>query len=211
MKRGSIYLKFLRRTGKDQQGLALVEMVLALPFLLLMFLGAVDFTNMLIIQQKMDRVSFTLADLTTQHGQVSGIAGQLNQWQHGVAGELMRPYYWQPSRYIVQVGSFNDQNFLEWFYRGGRQQPTGRCRNNVGAQANFVLPAVLAGGRERGERTIMARVQYRYDPLLPGMARAIRVLNPRLRPQFRRGITFNKTSYMQARTNNTQNLILSRC
>jgi Flp pilus assembly protein TadG len=61
--------RLVRRLGRDQRGNFLVELAFAMPVMMALVLTGVEFTRYLLINQKLERTSATIADLVSQsHG-----------------------------------------------------------------------------------------------------------------------------------------------
>ena len=56
----------MKKLLRKQEGLAYLEFAITLPFLLALFLGAVEVTRYIIILEKVEKVSVTMSDLVAQ-------------------------------------------------------------------------------------------------------------------------------------------------
>lgn len=165
----------LRRLREDKQGVAYLEFILALPILLLLFVGAVDLTRMVLIHQKVDRATFTVADLLTQlQVQEENVCPTLNRINTEVIGDVIKPFSYEPSEYglIVSsvimryIGAFSVGPRIEWRATAGSNYSFGDSQvggGGVGAPAT--IPSALT--MERRERLIVTEMWYKFKPMLP--------------------------------------------
>lgn len=74
---------------KNNEGVALIEFAIALPMLLILFIGMVELGNFIIQHQKVDKVASSMADFVAQGSTVS--ITNLNDFGLAVP-QIMRPF-----------------------------------------------------------------------------------------------------------------------
>lgn len=149
-----------------QEGVAYLEFAIATPLLLLMLMGAIEVTRYMLIVQKVEKVSVTIADVVSQGSEVT--SDQLNITLTAAA-ELMLPYDFPPDGYVIissvkQTGTYSATNppRINWQYAGG-----GNWLHNsrIGAQGTSAsLPNNLTLYDK--DNVIVTEVFYNYQPLI---------------------------------------------
>src|SRR5690606_24136559 len=69
--RALLIMQSLRHIVRDERGTALVEFAFLLPIMLMLFIGAVEMTNVLRLDRKVVSAALTTADLVTQRRSIS--------------------------------------------------------------------------------------------------------------------------------------------
>lgn len=164
------FLDILKRLGKDKQGVAYFEFILALPILLLLFVGAVDLTRMVLIHQKVDRATFTVADLLTQlRVQQENVCPTLNQINTEVIRDVIKPFSYKPADYGLIVSSVIGSSLygplVEWRATAGSNYNFSDSRIGPNGYGPATVPPSL--NMENLERLLVSEMWYRYEPLLP--------------------------------------------
>ena len=155
-------LRSLRSLLRADGGIAYVEFAIALPFLLALFLGAVDVTRYILITQKVEKVSVTVSDLVAQYQSMS--TSQLNNLIIA-AGQVMQPYPFGASGYVIVTSvtkTGTNQPVVNWQYTGGGSWTKPSRIGTPGAQAT--LPAGFTMNDK--DNIIIAEVFYNYAPLI---------------------------------------------
>jgi len=83
-------LSSLRRTfTRDERGLALIEFAFVMPLLVLVFYGGLEVTRYILMNQKLDNASHTVADLINQNLNIDGptLTAVVD-----ALGEMVKPY-----------------------------------------------------------------------------------------------------------------------
>lgn len=158
---------------RDNRGVAYIEFALALPFLLLLFAGALDVTRMVLLHQKIDRAAYTVGDLATQLKAETGVCNTVKNWETNVVQEIMKPFAFSADDYnfvmSAVLGAEPDwdkgemHDLIEWRYGKGPSQ--------IGAfsapyQQEATLPPTISG-LEGNERVIVTEMTYYFEPMLP--------------------------------------------
>lgn len=92
---------FLSRLHRDRRGVAMLELALALPLLLLLFIGGYDVVRLLVVSQKLDRLARAMADLATQGRSIS--TADLQQI-YEVTDTIMWPFNFATDGRVVVSG-----------------------------------------------------------------------------------------------------------
>ncbi|MDA5193917.1 TadE/TadG family type IV pilus assembly protein [Govanella unica] len=156
----------IRQLLQDQRGIAAVEFALILPFLILLFLGGFELSRFLLINQKVDKSVYAVADIVSQQTSVTN--AQLGQIILA-ASEIMRP---QPignkGRIILTSVYKNGSNapVVQWQYAGGG---TLNRESKIGKVGK---PATLPGGLTLNDKdnVIISEFYYEVTPLFTGSA-----------------------------------------
>jgi Flp pilus assembly protein TadG len=147
---------------KDCRGIAYVEFALALPLLLMLFMGSVEFTRCLIITQKVEKAAITMSDLVAQTESVT--TTQLDNLMLSVR-QLMEPFTFADQGYVI-VSSIRktagNNPTVTWQYAGGgawtQSSQIGTSGNAAALPAGFTM--------DDGENVIIAEVYYNFSPML---------------------------------------------
>lgn len=150
----------LGRCFKNCKGAALVEFAIALPVLLMLLLGCLETTRFVLIQQKLDRTSASIADLIAQadtitQSEVDAIIS--------LTGQLMQPYQFGADGLVVVSSvteDLDDGPIIQW------QIPGAGTLNQTSVIGNVNDPAVMPGGfvMRVAETIIVAEVFYTFRP-----------------------------------------------
>ncbi len=103
----------------DQSGIAATEFALLLPVLLALMLGVYEISRYILLHQKLERVAYTVADVTGQQTAVT-IAG-LNDIM-AAAIKIMDPYEFPDNGVIILTSVYQDPDdgpVVRWQYKGG--------------------------------------------------------------------------------------------
>lgn len=156
--------QFLRRN----EGVALVEFAVALPFLLILFLGMLELANYTLQHQKIDKVASSMADFVTQGTSVS----QSDLRNFGIAvPQIMRPFSFDGTVVFSSVAN-NSRNptptnncrrnttCINWQYRilGSDASQIGAPGNTPALPGNYTVP--------KDQNIIIAEAFLHYKPLL---------------------------------------------
>lgn len=151
----------LRLLAADSQGVALVEFALTLPFLLAMFMGTVEYSRYILINQKLDKTVNTVGDVVAQSEEVT--TGEIDVL-FGAVQHIMEPYSFNSNGRIIitSVSQTNGTPKVKWQYAGGG---TMTHNSSVGA---VNATAALPGGMTLydGEDIIVAEIYYNFTPMM---------------------------------------------
>lgn len=170
-----------KRFFRGEEGIAYLEFAIALPFLLMLFLGAVEMTRYIIIVQKVEKAAVTMSDVVAQSTTIS--ASQLDTLVEAV-GQIVKPYSFDNNGYVI-ISSVSRTGAnppkVKWQYSDG-DWPQASQIGITGSNAS--LPAGLT--LEDKENIIIAEVYFNFSPLLtesivlPGQIYKLGVFKPRL-------------------------------
>lgn len=171
--------------GKSRRGMAALEFALALPIWMTLLLGCADGAYMMLVDQRVDRIAYTVTDIVTQSETVSKAdldnillaAGQLMQpFTFGAQGVVIITSLYKPAGQATQIS---------WQYSGGGT--LGR-NSKIGV---FGQPPRMPGGLvlNDNENVIVAEVYYVFTPmfvnaglLTSGDVYRVAIYKPRLSP-----------------------------
>ena len=156
----------LKRFRKAQEGLAYLEFAIALPFLLLMLMGAIEITRYILITQKVEKVAVTIADLVSQGSTISN--SDLNNIIVA-AQQVMLPYTFDSNAYVIitsvkQTGAYTVSNppRVSWQYKGGGTWTQNSQIGSPGTSASLPNSMTLFDK----DNIIITEVFYNFQPLL---------------------------------------------
>ncbi len=152
----------IRRFRRDERGISAVEIAVAVPVALALTMNGIELTRYVLLNQKTERATMTVADLVSQ-GEVLTIADINNIF---TAGALITEPFDFNSNGAMIVSSVVGQSsnaVVEW-QRVYGQDPGSSSLGGAGGVAN--LPAGFSVGES--ESVIMAEIHYKYQPMFPG-------------------------------------------
>lgn len=156
----------MRSFRKSEQGVALVEFALVLPFLLLLFLGGFEFTRYVQIHQKLDKANNQMASLVAKLETVN--TADLDAII-AVVPKLLEPYESGTSSHIISlIGREGTAAITVIDQHSGGGGSGGSKLGGVGA--NVSLPGFTM---QPDDEAIVVETYYLYDPLLGGLLEAI--------------------------------------
>jgi len=150
-----------RRFFRAERGTLAVELAMSVPVVFALMVGGVEVTRYVLLKQKVERTSATLADLVAQSEVLSG-AGLANLV--GAAEHVMTPYTIDTDGRIVVSSLTNPggtQPWVAWqrgFGGGGGASAFGVQGGAAILPEDFVVRA--------GENVIAVEVFYDYEPML---------------------------------------------
>lgn len=174
----------LRKLIRANSGIAAIEFALALPILLVFMVGTIEICRYALLQQKLDKLTFSLGDLVTQNEMMT--PAQFAQYA-AMAGQMMKPYDFNGTvvfsvlkSYAIPTvpctgGSGAKINCITYQYP---PQPAGTATplSKIGLKgqlavipANSPNPASLPNGYQLAvtQSAVYTEVTYQYVPLLP--------------------------------------------
>ncbi|MFM9890926.1 MAG: TadE/TadG family type IV pilus assembly protein [Rickettsiales bacterium] len=161
----------LHRFWRDRRGIAITEFALVLPVLMTLLYGAIEITRYILITQKVEKLSHTIADVTGQSDKKVTLV-QLGQMM-AATSDIMNPYEMGPNgrTFISSVyrkpGDTNAS--IVWQYpRTGTSDSGGgtlAVGSTIGTKGQVpVLPSGFSV--DERENVIVAEVYYQFSPLL---------------------------------------------
>ena len=160
--------RFIRKCGDlwhDRSGASLIELGFAMPILMMLLLGGVEIARYVLLHQKLDRVSSSIADLVSQSETVS--VAQL-QDIFDAARFVAKPFD-LPASGTVIVSSISNPigtpgTKVNWQESGAGNIPATSKVGAPGAAATLPTGFTVADG----QTIIMAEVFFDYVPWIVG-------------------------------------------
>lgn len=146
-----LFIRFVRSC----RGVALIEFAIVFPFLFLLLFGGIEVTRLILIQQKLEKAGYVLADITTQFtpATVTAAAGEISvaQMTTNVFPQLtriMNPYgdTTRQAAIMTSIEKLNGDLFIRWQIAGGGSlsgcdsQPMPTCVQSI---VNNLAPAAI--------------------------------------------------------------------
>jgi Flp pilus assembly protein TadG len=155
---GQPRLDRLSRLRSDARGVAAIEFAMVVPLMIAMFVGAVEFSQVITVDRRVSQVASATADLIarTKSLDTTGMNGVMQ-----VVQELVKPYSASPLKLSVisvaaNVNNASDTNVC-WSHH--HQGGTGAYTRG----SPYSLPN---GVVEKGDSVIVTEVKYNYTPLI---------------------------------------------
>lgn len=150
---------------RNRDGIVATEFALMVPILLLLLLGGFEMTRFMLVHQKAEKVSYTVADVVTQNTSITN--AQLAQIITAAA-QIMQPYTFGSNGVVIissvyQSGTVNPPT-VNWQYTGGGTLSRSSQVGSVGG--NATLPGGLTLNDK--DNIIIAEVYYVYTPVFSG-------------------------------------------
>ena len=157
--RGMLQWKFWRHEG----GVAATEFALVLPFLLTLFYGVIEVTRYILIVQKVEKLTYTVADSVSESTTVT--KADLDQLFTATA-DIMSPFSFDTNGIVIVNSLYKSPDLsaatVNWRYSGGGTLTATSKLGNVGAQPN--VPSGFTF--EDRENVIAVEVYYQFSPLI---------------------------------------------
>lgn len=90
--------RLFRRTAAGERGVTMIEFALVLPFLVVLFIGLVEFAEAFTVMRKLSMAAHTVSDLVAQEPSVD--TAELNDVSL-VADEILKPYGTAPLTIVI--------------------------------------------------------------------------------------------------------------
>ncbi|QQR69587.1 MAG: pilus assembly protein [Alphaproteobacteria bacterium] len=168
---------------KNQKGIAAVEFALVVPIVVTLMLGGFELARCLLLHQKIERTSYTIADIIAQSDQVT--SASLGQTLIA-APEIMDPFEFGAKGVVIITSVYRAQGqanaTVRWRYTGGGTLARTSKLGNINATA--ALPNGLTLNEK--DNVIVAEVYYDYqtffasDIITPGDIYKTAIFKPRL-------------------------------
>lgn len=157
--------KYFQKFRRGQDGVAFLEFAITLPFLLALFIGAVDVTRYIIIVQKLDKATTTMSDVVAQSSTIS--TAELDQLVLAVQ-QIVLPYTFSTNGYVVitsvtKTGATPPS--VSWQYAGGGSWVHTSLVGTPGGAANWLPFVAPYNTMDANENIIITEVWYNYVPL----------------------------------------------
>ncbi len=153
--------RLVRRFARDERGNFLVELALAMPLLAGLLLTGVEFTRYMLINQKLERTSATIADLVSQsHGMSEAEMASL----FSATDFIMEPFNLNTDGSLV-VSSISATGSAPARINWQRAHGGGSGGSEFGSEGDTAdLPTGLVV--RDGESLVAAEAFYDYEPMI---------------------------------------------
>ncbi len=148
----------MKRIWRNEHGVAALEFGVALPFLLLLFLGGVEFTRYIQLHQRLDKTNNQIADILSQAPNLTeaDIAGVLS-----TVPNLLQPYDSDTTSHIVSLAVRDDADPAYIADRYSEGSGAGSRIGSLGGQLS-----IDGFTMEEGDEALIVETYYFYQPLL---------------------------------------------
>jgi Flp pilus assembly protein TadG len=155
---GQPRLDRLSRLRGDARGVAAIEFAMIVPLMMAMFVGAVEFSQVITVDRRVSQVASATADLIarTKTLDASDMDGVMQ-----VVQELVKPYSATPLKLTVLNVAADANNASDTKVCWSHNFQGGTGSYNRGSPYN--LPAGIV---EKGDSVIVTEVKYSYTPLI---------------------------------------------
>ena len=165
----------------ETRGSILLEAAIALPVLITILLGMVEFGEAYTVSRKNAQAAASIADLVSQQAQIT--TAQLNDIET-IQGSILQPYPataagLRISSIILQNGNATSNAGVQWSVAWGNLTALTQAKGN---QPNFTLPAGLTA---QGSTIIVAEAAYTFVPTVGSFLTG--------------GVTFDSVAYYMPR------------
>jgi hypothetical protein len=156
-------MKLLKHIMKNEQGIAALEFALAAPILIALLMGSIDTMHLLLSQQKVEKVAYTMADLVSQNDQVT--SADMNDY-FMAPNEIMRPLTFGEDGLVIISSVYRTTgeaiSRVRWRSSGAGTLVRDSKVGVVGQEAT--LPGGLT--LKEKENVIVAEVFYHFNPIV---------------------------------------------
>lgn len=162
----SVRQNLCKRFYHDQRGVAAVELAIILPALLTLFLGVVEISNFILVNQRAEKMSHVIADLITQEETItdSQITTIMN-----AAKEIMQPFPFDDAGKVVITSVHrdpDDEAAIAW-----QRESTSNLSDSDSKFGSTGQDTQLPASFDLNERetVIIAEIFYDYAPFITNM------------------------------------------
>jgi Flp pilus assembly protein TadG len=167
------------------KGVAAVEFALSLPIWVTLLLGAGDGSYFLLVNEKTDRIAYSVTDIVTQYQSIT--KAELNDILLA-AGQLMSPFAFSNNGTVIVTSVFQTAagaSVIEWQYSGGGTLVATSKIGTTGGAATLPNGLTL----NANDNVIISEVYYNFTPLFlsanlfnKGTVYRVAMYKPRLSP-----------------------------
>ncbi|MDD3288604.1 MAG: TadE/TadG family type IV pilus assembly protein [Alphaproteobacteria bacterium] len=152
---------------RASSGVAALEFALALPIWITLLIGGADAAYCTLVNQRVERVTYTVTDLVTQSQKVS--ISDLDKIL-AASEQIMRPFDFGDKGYVIISSVFKEagkSSIIKWQYAGGGHYNCGGgggCGSKVGVEGGVpTMPNKMA--LNDGDNVIVVEVYYKFTPM----------------------------------------------
>ncbi len=150
----------------SRRGIAAVEFALTLPIWITLLLGASDGAYCMLVNERADRIAYTVTDVVTQYQTIS--IANLNDIVQA-AGQIMQPMSFGGNGLVIVTSVYKPagQNpVICWQYRGGGSLSKTSLIGSVGGVPSLPNGLTL----NDNDNVIISEVFYNFTPMFIGEA-----------------------------------------
>jgi hypothetical protein len=144
-----------------ERGIAAAEFALTMPIWITLLLGAADGTYCMLVNEKADRIAYTVTDIVTQY-QIVTIANLNDIIQ--AAGQLMQPFAFGANGLVIVSSVYKPSGqspIIEWQYSGGGSLTKSSRIGTTGG-----IPSLPNGlTLNDNDNVIISEVFYNFTPM----------------------------------------------
>lgn len=156
----------LKNFCMNQRGVAAIELAVVLPMMMTLFLGVVEISNFVLVNERTEKMAYTISDVVSQ-GETITIAELDNILS--ATSEIMYPFPFSARGHVIITSVYRavgDVPKVAWQYEGG-----GTLKNvisNFGGQG-FASPLPQGFILNEKETVIISEVYYNHENLVTNM------------------------------------------
>jgi hypothetical protein len=157
----------LGRQCRDTRGTAAIEFAIILPTIFIMFMGVVEISNFIILNQRTEKVAHAIADLISQSETIT--TREMDTILNATE-EMMEPFPFGANGHVIITSVHRNPEEspeVAWRYEGG-----GTLQNvhsDFGGAPGQLSPLPDGFVLNERETVIIAEVYYNYEPFLTSM------------------------------------------
>ncbi len=147
----------------DERGVAAIELAVVLPMLMTLFLGVVEISNFVLVNQRTEKMAHTIADVVSQGEAIT--TAELDNILSATS-EIMKPFPFASLGHVIITSvhrNVNDTPKVAWQYEGGGTLKN--TRSNFGG-TGFASPLPEGFTLNERETVIIAEVFYNHENLI---------------------------------------------
>lgn len=147
----------------DERGVAAIEFAFILPILAFLFLGIVEISNFVMVNQRTEKVAHMVADLVTQYEEIT--TNDLDTIL-AASNDFMNPFPFSERGHIIITAvhrNVNEGPEVAWQYEGGGE--LNELTSNFGS-TGFASPLPDGFTLNERETVVIAEVYYDYAPFI---------------------------------------------
>jgi Flp pilus assembly protein TadG len=161
----------LQALMRSQSGVAYMEFAIGVTFLMILFLGSVEVTRFVLINQKIQKTVVSVTDVVTQAGQGNPLTTTgLSQIMSAV-GDMMNPYTFGAGGVVfvtdvTQPASGNP--IVNWQYCGGGTLHSADATvvSKIGTTVGGTATLPSGFTMNSGEEVVIGEIYYKYSPII---------------------------------------------
>lgn len=160
MGRASLRLA-LRRLSRSDRGLAAVEVALAAPLLALLLLGGYDLSRLILARNDVDKVVFSVADVTSQYRELNPRA---MQQIFQITGRSLTSYRSGENGVTIVTSTYLDESNVPRVRWQCYSSAGTSWKSKIGAEGGkaSVAPELLA---DTSDNIIISEIYYTHKPM----------------------------------------------